>query len=360
MTVTGPRAALPENVPRIRKMKIDPSYCGAIIGQQGKTITSIIEDTGVDNIDLSRAEGIVSITAKTDEALDKAFARIESIISEIEGKQPRGPRPEVVIGRIYNGEVKSVMPFGIFVELLPGLDGAHSPHPSPILHPSTPILIFPFPIPYLLPPVPLTPKPPTIYLIPPTNNTKNNNGARKSPSPPYPLTPHKRHQQNNDNTPSSARWRSGINETNLFKAIHDITHTGFCHISELSDSFIRKVEEVGLSAGDKVDVMVTSKNEKGQYRVKRMTPAAIAAAAAAAAGGGQGEAAKPEADAADGAPASRPPALRTGGDRRGGGGGGGARAPPRAAQEGARVQTSEAVEEASLSAALTGLAEPTE
>lgn len=52
-----PRTTLPDNVPRIHKMTLDPSHCGAIIGKEGRTITAIIDETGVENIDLNRADG---------------------------------------------------------------------------------------------------------------------------------------------------------------------------------------------------------------------------------------------------------------------------------------------------------------
>lgn len=169
-----------------------------------------------------------------------ATARIEAIVAECESRD-KAPRPEVVIGETYTGEVKSVMPFGIFVELVPGLDG-------------------------------------------------------------------------------------------------------FCHISELSESFVRNIEDVGLTPGDVVTVEVTTKNEKGQYRVKRIEE------------GQQGAGSK--ANNAE-APTAAPQAK----GKRGGGGGGrkrttrGGTSDPSLSPSSAEASEQALREEAALSAALTGLAD---
>lgn len=177
----------------------------------------------------------MTITAKTDEAITLAFERIAQIVAECEsrgGAPP--PKPTAVVGQTYKSEVKSIMPFGIFVELLPGLDG-------------------------------------------------------------------------------------------------------FCHISEISDTFVRKIEEVGLAVGDIIEVQVTTKNEKGQYRVKRILPGAAAA---------------------DGAPAAGAEGAAPPPTKRGAGGGGGARGSSGPRRTGdVKTETAPAVAEAALSAALGGLSD---
>lgn len=89
--------------PRIEMMQIKPSKIGIVIGPGGKQIRAIIEETGADiNIDDS---GYVSITAMTEESLEKAKDYIFNLTAEVE------------IGKTYNGRIVSIVPFGIFVEI---------------------------------------------------------------------------------------------------------------------------------------------------------------------------------------------------------------------------------------------------
>ncbi|KAF3361413.1 Polyribonucleotide nucleotidyltransferase [Chlamydiales bacterium STE3] len=95
--------------PRIETLVIKPSKIASVIGPGGKQIRAIIEQTGVE-IDIND-DGLVSISAPSLENIEKAKAIINSLTAEIE------------IGKIYNGKVASVVPFGIFVEILPGKEG---------------------------------------------------------------------------------------------------------------------------------------------------------------------------------------------------------------------------------------------
>lgn len=95
--------------PRIETMMIKPSKIAAVIGPGGKQIRAIIEQTGVE-IDIND-DGQVSISAANLEAIEKAKAIVNSITAEIE------------IGKTYSGKVTSVVPFGLFVEILPGKEG---------------------------------------------------------------------------------------------------------------------------------------------------------------------------------------------------------------------------------------------
>lgn len=95
--------------PRIETMTIKPSKIASVIGPGGKQIRAIIEQTGVE-IDIND-DGIISIAATSLEAIEKAKAIINSITAEIE------------IGKIYAGKVTSIVPFGLFVEILPGKEG---------------------------------------------------------------------------------------------------------------------------------------------------------------------------------------------------------------------------------------------
>ncbi len=95
--------------PRIETVRVKPSKIAVIIGPGGKQIRAIIEETGVDiNIDDS---GEIQITSSDAEGVEKAKKIIDGLVSE------------VVIGKIYDGKVVSVVPFGVFVEVLPGKEG---------------------------------------------------------------------------------------------------------------------------------------------------------------------------------------------------------------------------------------------
>lgn len=104
-----PRQQMSSYAPRIETLQIKPSKIATVIGPGGKQIRAIIEQTGV-QIDIND-EGVVSISSQNLEGIEKAKAIILGLTSEVE------------IGRIYVGKVTSVVPFGIFVEILPGKEG---------------------------------------------------------------------------------------------------------------------------------------------------------------------------------------------------------------------------------------------
>lgn len=103
------RDTMSKYAPRIETIQIRPSKIGSVIGPGGKQIRAITEETGVEvNIDDS---GLISLSANSAEALERAKAIIHGITAEVE------------IGRTYSGKVTSIVPFGIFVEILPGKEG---------------------------------------------------------------------------------------------------------------------------------------------------------------------------------------------------------------------------------------------
>lgn len=111
-TIAEPRAELKPHAPRIVSLTIDKDQIGAIIGPGGKIIQDIQEKSGaVITIEEVGGKGIVDISASNAEAIRIAMSRIKGIVV----------RPEE--GEIYEGVVKSLMPFGAFVEILPGKDG---------------------------------------------------------------------------------------------------------------------------------------------------------------------------------------------------------------------------------------------
>jgi len=95
--------------PRIETIQIKPSKIATVIGPGGKQIRAIIEQTGV-QIDIND-DGLVSISANDLESIEKAKAIIHGLTSDVE------------IGRIYTGKATSIVPFGVFVEILPGKEG---------------------------------------------------------------------------------------------------------------------------------------------------------------------------------------------------------------------------------------------
>jgi polyribonucleotide nucleotidyltransferase len=103
------RPELSAYAPRITLVKIDPEKIGVVIGPGGKTIRSIIAETGA-NIDVEE-DGTVYVASTDKAASEKAVGMIEALTEE----------PEV--GKIYTGKVVNTTDFGAFVEILPGRDG---------------------------------------------------------------------------------------------------------------------------------------------------------------------------------------------------------------------------------------------
>ena len=111
-TISEPRAEMKPQVPRIVAFEIPKEFIGAVIGPGGKIIQQMQEDTGstitIDEID---GVGKVQVSAPNKESIDAAMAKIRAIVAV----------PEV--GEVYEGTVRSIMPYGCFVEILPGKDG---------------------------------------------------------------------------------------------------------------------------------------------------------------------------------------------------------------------------------------------
>ncbi|MBQ3281943.1 MAG: polyribonucleotide nucleotidyltransferase [Eubacterium sp.] len=109
--IPEPRPELSKWAPRCIAMRIDPDKVRIVIGPGGKTINKIIEDTGVD-IDISEDDlGLVTIYAVDMDSAAEAKRQIELITAEVE------------VGKTYVGEVKRIMNFGAFIEVLPGKEG---------------------------------------------------------------------------------------------------------------------------------------------------------------------------------------------------------------------------------------------
>ncbi|TGE28648.1 polyribonucleotide nucleotidyltransferase [Hymenobacter metallicola] len=111
-TISQPAAELKPHTPRSHKMLIDKEYIGAVIGPGGKVIQQIQKDTNATVIIEEKDEkGHVSIYASNQEDMEAAISRIRAIAAT----------PEV--GETYKGKVRSIQPYGAFVEIMPGKDG---------------------------------------------------------------------------------------------------------------------------------------------------------------------------------------------------------------------------------------------
>ena len=111
-TISAPREDYKDHAPRIVSLSIDKEFIGAVIGPGGKIIQEMQRETGASiSIEEVGNKGIVEIFADNKAAIDAAVTRINAIAA----------KPD--IGAIYDGKVKSIMPFGAFVEIMPGKDG---------------------------------------------------------------------------------------------------------------------------------------------------------------------------------------------------------------------------------------------
>ncbi len=182
---------LPPGLARVQTFEIANKFVGRVIGPGGSVINAIVEATGVSNIGIDKGEpATVTVTGTDDAGIAAAIARINEIVAEGGGAlSPRGsaprsppappppPPPPITVGEVFEQcEVKNVVPFGIFVQLQPGVDG-------------------------------------------------------------------------------------------------------FCHISELSEQYIKNIEDVELKAGDRLNVKVVQINKSGQYRIQVLSEFGVRPAA---------------------------------------------------------------------------------
>ena len=111
-TIAEPRAELKPQVPRIVQIEIPKEFIGAVIGPGGKIIQQMQEDTRTTiTIDEEDGVGKVQVSGPDKESIDAALQKIRAIVAI----------PEV--GEVYEGTVRSIMPYGCFVEIMPGKDG---------------------------------------------------------------------------------------------------------------------------------------------------------------------------------------------------------------------------------------------
>ena len=111
-TIAEPRPELKDHAPRIEMMTIPKEFIGAVIGPGGKIIQGMQEETGA-TITIEEIDGVgrIEVSGTNKGSIDHAMRLIKGIVAV----------PEV--GEVYKGKVRSVMPYGAFVEFLPGKDG---------------------------------------------------------------------------------------------------------------------------------------------------------------------------------------------------------------------------------------------
>ena len=107
--IAEPRPEVGQYAPKIQSMQIDPAKIGDVVGQRGKTINAIIEQTGV-KIDITD-DGAVSICGTDAEKMEEAMKMIATIVTDFEA------------GMVFEGKVISIKEFGAFVEFAPGKEG---------------------------------------------------------------------------------------------------------------------------------------------------------------------------------------------------------------------------------------------
>ena len=111
-TITEPRADYKDHVPRVEKLMIDKEFIGAVIGPGGKVIQEIQKETGATIIIEEEGDfGVIDIMSDDKKSIEAAKNWIRGITAV----------PE--LNEVYLGKVKSIVPFGAFVEILPGKDG---------------------------------------------------------------------------------------------------------------------------------------------------------------------------------------------------------------------------------------------
>ncbi len=111
-TLDAPREDFKPHVPRIEQLIIPKEFIGAVIGPGGKIIQGMQEETGA-TITIDEVDGVgkVQVSAPGKESIDAAIAKIRAIVAI----------PEV--GEVYTSKVMSIMPYGCFVEFMPGKEG---------------------------------------------------------------------------------------------------------------------------------------------------------------------------------------------------------------------------------------------
>lgn len=136
----GPRGVLPPTVPKLATFSVAPESIGKIIGPGGKQIRAIIEDFGLENMNVND-DGVVQISSFDAEKLTEAEDFVKLLIGG--GPKGRGGKkedrpqyagPEPVEGETYTGKITGIHPFGVFLEFLPGAEDGSTPGLEGLCH----------------------------------------------------------------------------------------------------------------------------------------------------------------------------------------------------------------------------------
>ncbi|KAL3919969.1 MAG: hypothetical protein SGILL_003490 [Bacillariaceae sp.] len=136
-----PREALPSTVPKLVKFSVSPDSIGKIIGPGGKQIRAIIEDFGLESMDVND-DGEVQISSFDSEKLKEVEEFVKKLVSGPPGGRGRGKRedrpkyqgPDPEEGVVYKGKIAGIHPFGVFVEFMPGAEDGSYPGLEGLCH----------------------------------------------------------------------------------------------------------------------------------------------------------------------------------------------------------------------------------
>ena len=140
--ISKPRDSLPATVPKLTTFSVSPDSIGKIIGPGGKQIRAIIEDYGLENMNVDD-DGNVQMSSFSAEKLQEAEEAVKNLVSSSGSKgRPGGKKddrpaytgPEPVIGEVYTGKITGVHQFGVFLEFMPGAEDGSTPGLEGLCH----------------------------------------------------------------------------------------------------------------------------------------------------------------------------------------------------------------------------------
>ena len=142
--LSAPRSDLPDTVPKMRTFSVPFETIGKIIGPGGKQIRAIIEDFGLESMDV-QDDGTVQLASYDSQKLKECEEFVKLLISGPPGggksgggkgkaDRPKYVGPEPVEGEVYKGKVTGIHNFGVFVEILPGAEDGSTPGLEGLCH----------------------------------------------------------------------------------------------------------------------------------------------------------------------------------------------------------------------------------
>ena len=139
-TLDAPRANLPKTVPKMRTFSIPYESIGKVIGPGGKQIRAIIEDFGLENMDVND-DGRIQVSGFDEEKLEESEEFVKLLIGPKVNKpgggrepRPQYAGPEPVVGEVYTGKITGIHNFGVFLEFLPGAEDGSYPGLEGLCH----------------------------------------------------------------------------------------------------------------------------------------------------------------------------------------------------------------------------------